>query len=346
MARPAEPVPAVGKGDPLVADLVLEGGGVKGIGLAGAIDRLAESGYRFERIAGTSAGAITGAFVAAMVQSGHTVAGIDDIAREIDYGSFRDATRLERWSGPLRPLAEGVNLMLESGVYPGDYLHDWIADLLAGYGIHTFGDLRLPDDPDSDLPEAHRYRLVVMASDVSRQRAIRLPWDYHLYGLDPDEQSVADAVRMSAGIPFYFEPVTLRDRAGEVSTIVDGGLFSNYPVTIFDRTDGRPPRWPTFGVRLSARQERPHTERVKGPISLALACVESLFGAWDAMYIDNPCTIARSIFVDTGQISATDFDIGTAKQEWLLEQGRKAAGKFLDRWSYADYLRSCGGVVN
>lgn len=36
----------------LNADLVLEGGGVKGIGLAGAICVLAEAGYHFPRAAG------------------------------------------------------------------------------------------------------------------------------------------------------------------------------------------------------------------------------------------------------------------------------------------------------
>ena len=40
------------------ADLVLEGGGVKGIGLVGAISVLEEHGYVFHRVAGTSAGAI------------------------------------------------------------------------------------------------------------------------------------------------------------------------------------------------------------------------------------------------------------------------------------------------
>ena len=40
------------------ADLVLEGGGVKGVGLVGAYSALSDAGYTFHRIAGTSAGAI------------------------------------------------------------------------------------------------------------------------------------------------------------------------------------------------------------------------------------------------------------------------------------------------
>jgi predicted acylesterase/phospholipase RssA len=54
---------------PLVADLVLEGGGVLGIGHVGAISALDEAGYSFARVAGTSAGSIVGALVAAVIIS-------------------------------------------------------------------------------------------------------------------------------------------------------------------------------------------------------------------------------------------------------------------------------------
>ena len=47
------------------ADLVLEAGSVKGLGLVGAVARLQRAGYRCDRIAGTSAGSILAAFGAA-----------------------------------------------------------------------------------------------------------------------------------------------------------------------------------------------------------------------------------------------------------------------------------------
>ena len=47
------------------ADLVLEGGGVKGLGLVGAVLHLMREGYTFPRVAGTSAGSIVAAFLAA-----------------------------------------------------------------------------------------------------------------------------------------------------------------------------------------------------------------------------------------------------------------------------------------
>ena len=185
------------------------------------------------------------------------------------------------------------------------------------------------------------------ASDVSRKRFVRLPWDYPLYGLDPDEQEVADAVRASASIPFFFEPVTLRSRGGpdgpaQVSTLVDGGVLSNFPIAVFDRTDGVPPRWPTFGVRLSMRPgARTQTMEVRGTVSLALSLVETMLEACDAQHIDDPCVQARSVFVDTGGISPVDFGITDEQQEQLLLAGHQAPGQFLADWDWQRYLTDC-----
>jgi Patatin-like phospholipase len=63
------------------ADLVLEGGGVKGIALVSAISVLEERGYQFRRVAGTSAGAIVGSLVAANARA----AELQEIMRAVDY---------------------------------------------------------------------------------------------------------------------------------------------------------------------------------------------------------------------------------------------------------------------
>ena len=63
------------------ADLVLEGGGTKGLGLLGAVTRLMEQGYTFPRVAGTSAGSILAAFLAAGVDA----AGIVKVMGRLDY---------------------------------------------------------------------------------------------------------------------------------------------------------------------------------------------------------------------------------------------------------------------
>jgi NTE family protein len=326
------------------ADLVLEGGGVKGIGLVGATLRLAESGYAFPRVAGTSAGAIVGSVVAALQRRGKGFDELAEIARTLDYRRFRDRGLPGRLLGPLGFLTDGFSLLLESGIYEGDYLLDWLTGVLGDLGVRTFGDLRT-SDPGDDGTLHHRYGLVVTASDLSRQRFVRLPWDYPVYGLDPDDQPVAQAVRASASIPFFFEPVHLRTDRG-VATLVDGALLSNYPITIFDRQDRRRPRWPTLGVRLTSRADEPGPppRRVQGPVALGLSVVVTAVEGSQAIASLDPCNVSRSVFVDTSEVTAIDFGIDEAEQERLMLLGRDAAGDFLASWDFAQWLRECRGV--
>ncbi len=324
-------------GDP-VADLVLEAGGVKGIAISGAVSTLARRGYHFRRIAGTSAGAITGAVLAALQHAGEPLERGEDIARSLHYGRFRDRGTIGRLLGPLGWLVDGFSLALDSGIYEGAYLHDWLRGVLADLGVTTFGDLR-ENDSESSLPPEHAYTLVVFASDLSQQRLVRLPWDYTDYGLDPDEMEVADAVRASASIPFFFEPVTMRGTKG-VSTLVDGALLSTYPISVFDRTDGLPARWPTLGVRITSAMGDPaHVQPVDGPLSLALALVETALTACQSQHVDNPANVARSVFVDTSGIASTDFGISATQRDQLIDAGSAATERFLRDWDFAEWQR-------
>jgi NTE family protein len=324
-----------------VADLVLEGGGVKGIALVGAVAPIVEAGYTFPRIAGTSAGAIVGSVLAALQKSGEPVDRLDDIARTLDYARFRDRGFPGRYLGPLGFLADGFAVLFEDGVFEGDYLEDWLAGVLGDLGVETFGDLHT-GDPGDDGRIHHRYSLVVTASDVSRKRLAKLPWDYAEYGLDPDEQRVVDAVRASASIPYFFEPVELKGPRG-TSTLVDGGLVSNYPISIFDRMDENPPRWATIGVRLDALGlgMPDEVEPVRGPVAMGLALIETSIEACQAEHVLEPCNIARSIYVDTGMVGAIDFRLSREQRDQLIAAGREAGEQFLARWDYADWLARC-----
>src|SRR5450756_808679 len=97
----------------LKADMVLEGGGVKGIALVGALSVLEERGYEFNRVAGTSAGAIVGALVAAGFPAGELQA----IMNDVDYRKFRDG---RPWEQLL--IGKAAELLLSNGVYRGEYL--------------------------------------------------------------------------------------------------------------------------------------------------------------------------------------------------------------------------------
>lgn len=328
---------------------MLEAGGVKGIALAGAIRAFARHGYTFNRIAGTSAGALAGSVLAAMTRAGEPADRIVDITRSLDRTKLTDRGRFGRVLARfgLGGVADLLSVLLRNGMYRGDYLEDWLAGVLREFDVRTFGDLRLEDDPESDMPHDHAFRLVVVVSDVSRHRMVRLPWDYEHYGLEADEQPVAPAVRASTAIPFFFQPETLvgGPRKGR-ATLVDGGVISGYPITIFDRTDGQLPRWPTFGVRLSAPEPAaPRTKPVRGPLSLGLNLVSTMTDARDALQLAEKNQRMRTTFVDTEGISGVDFDLPDAIQEDLIDRGEQAAKDFLEDWSFDRYRAEFKGRV-
>ena len=323
-------------------DLVLAGGGVKGIGLVGSVVRLMEAGYRANRIAGTSAGSIVGSIVAAAAKT-NTLGPQDirDLVLSMDYGKFLDPGPIERVPllGPAWAILQG------NGVYKGDYARDFVAAQLKGLGVETFGDLRLDDD---QVPEDRRYRLVVTATDVTRGQLVRLPWDYRsVYGLNPDDQPVADAVRASMSIPFIFRPARLTSAAGLESTLLDGGLLSNYPIDSLDRLDGKPPRWPTLGVTVLPNLPAGNDKVVPGLAPLRIFggphlledVITTVLVGRDQAYLSQPWVSARTIRVDSGDVGVLDFDITDTEIDALYLKGYDAATKFLTGWDEAAYRR-------
>lgn len=314
--------------DRLIADLVLEGGGVKGLGTAGAVFELIDEGYRFPRVAGTSVGAVAGCFVAA----GADAAELEAIMDRLDLSKVPD----RKFPVPL--LSESLGVLFGNGAYPGDYIHDWLSTELAALGVVTFADLRRHDPgADVNLDPEQAYSLVVTATDVTHGRLLRLPWDYPRFHLDPDEQLVADAVRMSLSIPFFFEPCTLTDPVtGEEATVVDGGVLSNFAIEIFDRTDDRPARWPTFGVRLFPDLPEGLDDVFPAlvapwvpPLQLVRQVVATSLVGRDQTHLDRPGVRERTIEVDTSGVGITEFDIDEDAQALLIARGRMAAREFL-----------------
>ena len=131
-------------------------------------------------------------------------------------------------------------------------------------------------------------------------------------------------------IPFFYRPVTLDIPKAAPSVLVDGGMLSNFPVDIFDRTDGKPPRWRTIGIKLSAQQVPNQVKHVvKGDLSLAMGMLGTMQSWHDQMHLNDPAVLKRTIFVDTLGVNATDFSIDKPTQQKLFENGRAAAEHFL-----------------
>jgi len=324
----------------LQADGVFEGGGMKGLALIGALIGFAEhSGLsitRWQSVAGTSAGAI----IASLLATGAGIDELERIMRTAPYAKFED-------KGP--PIVGGaLNLVHHHGLARGAYFHTWIDEQLQG---KTFASVRAPSPPGGS---ASSYRLRLIATDVTRHEMLVLPEDLRNYRqpggeqpIDPDALRISDAVRMSMSIPYFFQPVELvHDQTGLPSTIVDGGVLSNFPVWLFDVAD-RPPTRPTFGFRLIGGRGvggglQKLIDDLGWPARLGTDIVHTATGAWDTRFMTHS-TVVRTCPVDAGDVGTTDFNLSEAQREALIDGGRDAANRFLDQFKIERYINTYGG---
>jgi NTE family protein len=315
-------------------DLVFEGGGVKGVGLAGAYSVLEERGFEAKNVAGTSAGAITAALIAAR----YTADELREIIVSLDYGQFQD----KGWEDKIPLVNRTVSILRDKGIYEGKRFYEWIKELLEAKGIRTFRDLVIEEFAEDPK---YRSRLQVIASDVTGRRLLVLPRDAGELGLDPDDLEVAQAVRMSMSIPFFFEPVRVKnEKTGEKHTIVDGGMLSNFPVWLFDCEKDEEPEWPTFGCLLvEPEPQKPIGDRLpkedRGVIALidyVKAMAQTMMEAHDRMYVQQ-AQWARTIGIPTLGVGTTEFGITRERALALYDSGRKATEEFLETWNFGAY---------
>ena len=289
-------------------DGVFSGGGLKGFALVGAYQVLESQNFRFKRVAGTSAGAILAAFIAA----GYSGQEIEKMLEELDVSALLDARKTLL---PF-PFMKWVNVYHHLGLYRGKALEKWFYNKLAEKGVYTFSDL--PSDS-----------LKLVASDLTNGKILVLPDDLKNYSINPDTFLVARALRMSCGIPFFFEPVNLKTGRGD-SIVVDGGVLSNFPLWIFDDAKGRKIR-PAIGLKLSHRREEKSPQHISNGLNLFEALFDTMREAHDERYISRRHE-RDIIFIPVEDYSAVQFDISEETKETLLEIGRNRTIEFLKKW--------------
>ena len=115
-------------------------------------------------------------------------------------------------------------------------------------------------------------------------------------------------------------------------------------------TDGRAPRWPTFGITLipplpigNARLFPGLGLMRRGPLHLLECLLTTMMVGHDQADLRKPWVAARSIAVDTERVNVVDFDIEPAAQRALYDNGRVAAERFMATWDWEDYLRRYRG---
>ncbi len=304
----------------MLINAVFEGGGVRGISLAGAVKSAEQADVVFHRLAGTSSGAI----VASLLAAGFTAEEMNQIINQTPFTSFlkRSPVFNTKFIGP--PL----RVLLKKGLYSGEALEQWIRNVLLEKKISTF----------SDLPPG---KLQIVASDISNGKILILPDGLRKFGFNPNKFEIAKAVRMSTSIPYFFDPVRLRQTGSAAKGksfreqfvyVVDGALLSNFPLWLFDdeisRTTGLP--IPTIGFQMVGKKEGlPHT--IRGPFTMLQALFETMLSAHDERYIERDTSL-RTIKIPTLGVGTTNFHITKAESTALFQSGFEAGNKFFGTW--------------
>jgi predicted acylesterase/phospholipase RssA len=197
---------------------VFEGGGAKGVAFSGALLAMAEEKCWFSAVAGASAGAITAALVASGLSPEEMESRTDEALKLVQ-------TRV--WAGVRR-------LRKTTGYFRSDDLRTWLNDLFLAQVRKSEVEPATDNVTFEELYAATGIELNVVAADLS------LGTQVIFSHLDTPKCFVADAVVASSSIPFAFASSLLQAAEGDSGdrllhhTIVDGGVWSNFPMYIFE----------------------------------------------------------------------------------------------------------------
>lgn len=311
-------------------NLVFEGGGIKGIAYLGAMDVLEKKGILKDivRVAGTSAGAIN----ALLLGLGYTTREIRNIMWELDFKKFQD----NKWS----IFSNSYNFFTKYGWYKGKFFMNWVEGLIEGKTGHkgcTFREL-------NEMNYGQFREIFFIGTNISTGFA-----EVFSYIHTPD-MKIADAVRISMSIPFFF--TACKGREGDI--FVDGGVMENYPIKLFDREkyilngDIRIEReyyeeynkklakskspyvynHQTLGFRLDSGREisllrdrqKPKGKKIRTIFGYTRRLINTMMEIQNNYHIHSD-DWQRTVYINTLGVKTTDFDISANKKKDLLKSG-------------------------
>ncbi|MCX6046538.1 MAG: patatin-like phospholipase family protein [Chloroflexi bacterium] len=251
-------------------DLIFEGGGAKGMVLVGAFQEFEQRGHTFDRLLGTSAGAITATLLAAGYSSQEMLAALNEHDKNglpvftsfmgepaaFDKSAIQASALfglLHNNNSPFVPdfienrLDNGIVTLLaqqpqlrhlfsfieHGGWYSAQGFVVWLQRKL-NEGLVNGKPRAFSQLSLADFYKATSIDLTLIASDTTDGRMLVLN-----HRTAPQCPLVA-AVRMSMNIPFVWPEVEweaswglYRGRDITNHTVVDGGLLSNFPIELF-----------------------------------------------------------------------------------------------------------------
>ena len=238
-------IEAIKQKNPIVSDivddkgnqyvnLVLEGGGFLGIALIGYVYALEQANIRFLNVAGTSAGAVTAAFVATADYPAEPKSEkVLDIYHRSNFLDFLDdgedtedndvkafiQSMLSDEKGFFSSITKGIkflkvldNLKNHNGLVAGFSIHKWISQTLASYGVSTVEEVHKKMNQLPPLKTRGgevldiEARLAIITTELTTRTKIEFPKMASLFYEHPEQINPADFIRASLSVPLLFTP--------------------------------------------------------------------------------------------------------------------------------------------
>ena len=332
---------------PSYKNLVFKGGGVKGIAYLGALKYFYENGLMrsAERIAGTSAGAITATIVALNFKNFDSIKTVSD---SLEYSKVPAEGDLDVENARLlkvNPLALktrslgiyknfqcSVRLIQEKGWYSSDYLYSWLKSIIArqfavAKEAYTFSDFK---DESSHAGKRHFFDLYITGTDISNRTSRVFSFE-----TTPDME-VALAVRISMSIPVFFESIPFQyPGTARPQFYADGGRDVELSHKHFRRYKIRQEthqglNGETLGFFTYTAPESTEYKEVKGMVDYIGALFESLLLVQEQLVLYGERNKGRTIFIDDKGVPMTNFNIvsGDEVYEKLFNSGYESTKTF------------------
>ena len=321
-------------------NLVMEGAGVRGLAYAGALSVLEEKGIisGIENVCGSSSGTIAGL----LVSVGYSSSEIRELVEKLPVQQFNDGS----WGIP----GKYFRFKKRYGIYKGEKFEAWLRERVkekTGDGELTFAGLHA-----LHLKDAKYKDLYCTGTNISKQQL-----EIFSYKTTPN-MPVALAARISCGVPLYFEAIKLDNAGNRLSAkdtssypnyYVDGGLISNYPISLFDTcTNGEnnplecSELWfnpATIGIKLERQQQTDSLKNGSNTIppyriknmndyvgAFANLMMETLARKYPKLKNEND----RTIYISQGNISPRVKKTKQQDKLLLYNNGVEATKLFLD----------------
>ena len=298
----------------IIKNLVFEAAGIRGIAYCGAIQEMESKNLmtNVERVAGTSSGSIT----ALAISLGYTGKEIENIISKTNFKKFNDGGFF--FFGGIRRTKKYF------GYYKGKRISHWIEKIIeqkTGNADITFEGLHQKGYKD----------LYIAGTCLNKQKAIIFSRESYPH------MKIKDAVRISIGIPLYFEAVFM-DSTGKIyhrpknkqglDIMVDGGFLENFPIHVFDRTE---PDMFTIGFRIDSDPQIENDRNSRDLAEVPIANINGYFLAFYNIVIEN---LNRQRLTDTDWLRTVSISDGKTKPRLrklskeeltiLIENGKQA----------------------